>query len=93
MDKGIDPVGLHIGMQKIYHRYRLPMIVTENGMAYSDKVEKDGTIHDEYRIDYLKKHIEQLKIMIDEGIPYWDTVHGVLLMLYPVIRDFRRDMD
>ena len=69
MDKGIDPVGLHIGMQKIYHRYRLPMIVTENGMAYSDKVEKDGTIHDEYRIDYLKKHIEQLKIMIDEGIP------------------------
>ena len=45
------------------------MIVTENGMAYSDKVEKDGTIHDEYRIDYLKKHIEQLKIMIDEGIP------------------------
>lgn len=69
MDKGIDPIGLHIGMQKIYHRYRLPMIVTENGMAYSDTVEKDGFIHDGYRIDYLKQHIEQLKIMLDEGIP------------------------
>ena len=69
MDKGIDPIGLRIGMQKVYNRYKLPMIVTENGMAYSDKVEEDGTIHDAYRIDYLKQHIEQLKLMIDDGIP------------------------
>lgn len=69
MDKGIDPIGLRIGMQKVFNRYQLPMIVTENGMAYSDKLEKDGTIHDGYRIQYLKAHIEQLKTMIEEGIP------------------------
>lgn len=69
MDKGIDPAGLHIGMRKIYNRYGLPMIVTENGMAYSESLGEDGRIHDDYRIEYLKEHIEQLKIMIDEGMP------------------------
>lgn len=69
MDKGIDPVGLRIGMKKIYNRYRLPMIVTENGMAYSEAVGEDGKIHDVYRIEYMKEHIEQLKLLIDEGIP------------------------
>lgn len=69
MDKGIDPMGLHIGMSKIFDRYQLPMIVTENGMAYSESLGEDGQIHDSYRIEYLREHIEQLKIMIDEGIP------------------------
>ena len=69
MDKGIDPVGLHIGMRKVYNRYRLPMIVTENGMAYSETLGEDGHIHDPYRIEYLKAHIQQLQIMIDEGMP------------------------
>ena len=69
MDKGIDPAGLHIGMRKVYNRYRLPMIVTENGMAYSEVPGPDGKIHDVYRIDYLRRHIEQLEIMLDEGLP------------------------
>lgn len=69
MDKGIDPVGLRIGMRKVYNRYRLPMIVTENGMAYSEAPDEEGKIHDTYRIDYLTRHIEQIKIMIDEGLP------------------------
>ncbi len=69
MDKGIDPIGLRIGMRKVYDRYGLPMIVTENGMAYSESLGEDGHIHDTYRIDYLREHIEQLKIMADEGLP------------------------
>ncbi|HIZ48079.1 MAG TPA: family 1 glycosylhydrolase, partial [Candidatus Gemmiger excrementavium] len=69
MDKGIDPEGLHIGMRKVYNRYRLPMIVTENGMAYSEAPGPDGRIHDVYRIDYLRRHIEQLEIMLEEGLP------------------------
>ena len=69
MDKGVDPIGLHVGMRKIYDRYRLPMIVTENGMAYSESLDEDGKIHDSYRIEYLRNHIEQLKLMLDEGLP------------------------
>lgn len=69
MDKGIDPMGLHIGMRKIYNRYRLPMIVTENGMACSEQLGEDGHIHDTYRIEYLREHIQQIAVMLEEGLP------------------------
>lgn len=69
MDKGVDPVGLQIGMRKIYDRYGLPMIVTENGMAYSEQLDEEGKIHDPYRIEYLRNHIEQIGILLEEGIP------------------------
>ena len=69
MDRGIDPLGLQIGMRKIYDRYHLPMIVTENGMAYSECPGPDGKIHDSYRIDYLTRHIQQIKALIDQGYP------------------------
>lgn len=69
MDKGIDPIGLRIGMAKVYDRYQLPMIITENGMAYSESLDDEGKIHDQYRIDYFIEHIKQIKIMIDEGLP------------------------
>ena len=45
------------------------MIVTENGMAYSETLGPDGQIHDPYRIEYLKEHIKQQAIKIDERLP------------------------
>lgn len=69
MDMGIDPLGLYNGMRKIYERYRLPMIVTENGMAVSETIGEDGCIHDTYRIDYLSKHIKQVMRLREEGYP------------------------
>ena len=53
----------------MYDRYQLPVFIAENGLGAVDKVEADGSIHDPYRIEYLKEHIEQLSIMIDEGLP------------------------
>lgn len=69
MDKGIDPQGLTVGMEKLYNRYRLPMIVTENGMAARETPDREGKIHDSYRIEYLEKHIEQIQLMLEEGLP------------------------
>lgn len=68
MEFGIDPEGLYIGMRDIYEKYKLPMMVTENGLAYSDKLE-DGKVHDEYRIEYLSSHISQCERMVEEGYP------------------------
>ncbi len=68
MEFGIDPEGLYIGMREIYERYHLPLMVTENGLAYSDKLE-DGQIHDDYRIDYLRSHIQQCLRFKKEGYP------------------------
>jgi 6-phospho-beta-glucosidase len=68
MNKGMDPTGLYLGVRKLYDRYHLPMIITENGMAYSDVLE-DGAVHDPYRIDYLSKHLDVLEQAIEEGYP------------------------
>ena len=64
----IDPVGLRIVLNDLYSRYRLPIFVVENGLGAYDKVEADGSIHDHYRIDYIKKHIEQMKEAIGDGV-------------------------
>lgn len=53
----IDPLGLRITMNDIYNRYHLPLFIVENGLGAVDKLEKDGTINDQYRIKYLKEHI------------------------------------
>ncbi|WP_160670980.1 glycoside hydrolase family 1 protein [Clostridium sp. C8-1-8] len=64
----IDPEGFRATMREIYSRYRLPLIVTENGLGAYDKLEQDGSIHDPYRIEYLRKHIEQLRLAITDGV-------------------------
>ena len=62
----VDPVGLRYSLNWLTDRYGLPLFVVENGMGAYDKVEPDGSIHDQYRIDYLRAHIEQLKLAVDE---------------------------
>ena len=53
-------------MNEIYDRYHLPMMVVENGLGAHDTVEADGRIRDDYRIDYLRQHIEQMKLAVEE---------------------------
>ena len=64
----IDPVGLRYTLLKVYDRYRVPVMITENGIGCVDKLNNDGTIHDEYRVNYLRKHIEQMKLAIEDGV-------------------------
>lgn len=64
----IDPIGFRNTLNQVYSRYRLPILITENGLGAYDKVEPDGTIQDDYRIDYLQKHIEQMQLAIDDGV-------------------------
>ncbi len=63
----IDPDGFRATMREIYSRYHLPMLVTENGLGAYDTLTEDGKIHDAYRIEYLRKHIEQVKLAVSEG--------------------------
>ncbi|WCG81492.1 glycoside hydrolase family 1 protein [Pectobacterium sp. A5351] len=64
----IDPDGFRITCREIYERYALPMIVTENGLGAFDTLDADNKIHDQYRIDYLAKHIRQLQLAISDGV-------------------------
>lgn len=66
----IDPVGLRVTLNTIYDRYEKPMFIAENGLGAVDTVEPDGSIHDSYRIDYLRAHIEEMEKAINEdGLP------------------------
>lgn len=67
-DWPIDPVGFRITLRTIYDRYELPLMITENGLGSIDVLEEDGKIHDQCRIDYLEKHIEQMQKAMEEGV-------------------------
>lgn len=64
----IDPIGLRIALNRLYDRYQKPLFVVENGLGAKDVLEEDGTIHDSYRIDYLRAHIEQMKEAVADGV-------------------------
>lgn len=66
----MDPEGLRYTLNTIHGRYPdIPLMVVENGLGAYDKVEADGSIHDDYRIDYLRQHIRALKEAVEDGVP------------------------
>lgn len=67
----IDAKGLRIVLNKLYNRYQIPLMVVENGLGADDVIEEDGSINDDYRIYYLKAHIEQMKEAIADGVELW----------------------
>lgn len=64
----IDPDGLKYLLIEVYNRYEVPIMVVENGLGAFDTLEDDGIIHDEYRIDYLRKHIQAMAEAVEEGV-------------------------
>jgi 6-phospho-beta-glucosidase len=63
----IDPTGLRLYLDEVYNRYKVPVMVVENGLGANDVVEPDGSIHDTYRIDYLRQHIKAMGQAIEDG--------------------------
>ena len=64
----IDPKGLRWSLNEIWDRYQIPLMIVENGLGAYDTVEEDGSIHDGYRIDYLRQHIEQMAEAVRDGV-------------------------
>ena len=60
------PLGLRYYLEMIYDRYEKPIMVVENGLGAYDTLEEDGSIHDDYRIDYLRDHIKEMENAIFE---------------------------
>ncbi len=63
----IDPIGLRVALRRIASRYNISVLITENGLGAFDTL-VDGKVHDQYRIDYLKEHIEQIGGAIEDGV-------------------------
>lgn len=64
----IDALGLRYVLNQIYDRYQVPIMIVENGLGAVDQITEDGQIHDDYRIDYMRQHIEEMKEAVCDGV-------------------------
>ena len=65
-----DPQCLRIALNTLYDRYQKPLFIVENGIGWADVLEEDNSVHDSYRIDYLRQNVQSMKdaVLLD-GIP------------------------
>ncbi|MBD1383618.1 glycoside hydrolase family 1 protein [Metabacillus arenae] len=64
----VDPLGLRISMNDLWDRYQVPLFIVENGLGAKDEIDENGEINDDYRIDYLKKHIIAMHEAVEDGV-------------------------
>lgn len=64
----IDPKGLRYYMNEVYNRYKKPLMVLENGLGAEDTLTAEGQVHDKYRIDFLREHINAVKGAVEDGV-------------------------
>lgn len=71
-DWPIDPDGLRVALNELYDRYQLPLFVVENGLGAIDTPEADGSIQDDYRIEFLGRHIDALRQAVElDDVDVW----------------------
>lgn len=75
----IDPRVMYWNVKFVYDKYKLPIMITENGLAALDKVTEDGKIHDENRIDFTKNYLANLKRAANEGVEIIGYQHWSLM--------------
>lgn len=61
----IDPIGLRNALNQLYDRYQKPLFIVENGLGATDEPAQSGFVDDEYRIDYIRQHIEAFKEAVE----------------------------
>lgn len=66
-DWQIDPDGLRYTINRLYNKYRVPVMVVENGLGAEDVLDEEYHVHDSYRIEYLRQHIQAVKDAIADG--------------------------
>lgn len=64
----IDPKGMRITANQLHDRYQKPLFVVENGLGAYDELTSDGEVNDDYRIDYLKRHLIEMGEAIEDGV-------------------------
>ena len=75
----IDPVGLRYTLNELWDRYQVPLFVVENGLGQVDEPDELGIVHDDYRIDYVRRHVAEMRKAIADGVDvvgytYWGPI-------------------
>ena len=64
----LSPESLRWGPRFLFERYRLPIVITENGMANLDWVTTNGEVPDPQRIDFLRRYLLSLRQAVADGV-------------------------
>ena len=64
----IDPTALRISLNELRDRFSLPIYIVENGLGAFEELGEDKTVHDDYRIAYLRRHIDAIGQAIEDGV-------------------------
>lgn len=75
----IDPIGLRVNLNQLYERYELPIFISEFGIGMYEEKDDENKIHDLARIEFIRKHLEQIKEAIRDGVDvfgltYWGWI-------------------
>ncbi|MBR7796120.1 family 1 glycosylhydrolase [Agaribacter marinus] len=89
-DWEIDPVGLRYLLNDIYDRYDVPVLITENGIGTMDELTEKKEILDEERIDFLRNHLIQLHLAMQDGVKVWGYVVWSFIDLLSTSSGFRK---
>ena len=68
LDWPVTPEVMYWAPKFYTDRYRLPLVVTENGMANAD-YEHDGVVEDEARIEFHRQYLHEYGRAIEDGVP------------------------
>ncbi|ENK0837578.1 glycoside hydrolase family 1 protein [Clostridium botulinum] len=89
-DWELDSIGLRIMLNDLNDRYHLPIIITENGIGGIDTLTNDNKIHDEYRINFLKNHLKQCNLAINDGVNLFGYCPWSFMDLLSTTSGFRK---
>ncbi|CFR16103.1 glycoside hydrolase family 1 protein [Yersinia frederiksenii] len=64
----IDPLGMRYLLNFLSDRYQKPLFIVENGLGAKDRLEADGSINDDYRINYMNDHLVQIHEAMEDGV-------------------------
>ncbi|WP_103064238.1 glycoside hydrolase family 1 protein [Actinomyces qiguomingii] len=67
-DWEIDPVAMRYALRYLWDHYRLPMVITENGLGAHESKSPDGKVHDPQRLDYIRDNLYQIGLAIEDGV-------------------------
>lgn len=78
----IVPESLYWGPKFYYERYKKPIYITENGIAFYDTPSLDNKIYDHQRIDFVNRNLKCLQDAIEEGVDikgyiYWSFMDNL----------------
>jgi len=89
MEWDVLPDALEWGPRFLWERYRIPIVITETGMAAREWVGLDGAVHDGTRIDFTRRHLIALHRAIDSDVPVRGYFHWSIMDNFEWARGFK----